>query len=383
MHEDIRVSRVLFEAPALDSQERDVIATIDELRQTLRHFVAEPRRWTGLLRRVAFARAIRGSNSIEGFHVSMDDALAATDREEPLDSDRESWVAVNGYRSAMTYILQLAGEQEFTYSVELIRSLHFMMQEYDLGMRPGRWRMGEIFVMDETTGATVYTGPPAEAVPSLMDALTDELNDGDGHVLVRAGLAHLNLVMIHPFRDGNGRMGRALQTLVLAREGILAPPFSSIEEYLGANQQDYYDELARVGQGRWDPPGDTRPWIRFTLRCHLHQAQTILTRARESESVWSMLEELVARHGLPERSMIALYDAAFGFKVRNPLYRGEAEIAEYSAGRDLRSMVERGLLVPVGEKRGRYYVAAEPVAEIRRRAAQTRPTFEDPFESPI
>lgn len=66
-------------------------------------------------------------------------------------------------------------------------------------------------------------------------------------------MAHLNLVMIHPFSDGNGRMARCLQTLVLAREGILEPEFSSIEEYLGRNTQDYYSVLAETSEGSWHP----------------------------------------------------------------------------------------------------------------------------------
>ena len=75
--------------------------------------------------------------------------------------------------------------------------------------------------------------------------------------LVRGAMAHLNLVMIHPFRDGNGRMARALQTMVLAQDQVVEPTFSSIEEWLGNNTQDYYDVLAATGHGAW-PPETTR-----------------------------------------------------------------------------------------------------------------------------
>jgi len=85
-------------------------------------------------------------------------------------------------------------------------------------------------------------------------------------------MAHLNLVMIHPFRDGNGRMARCLQSLVLARGGVLSPMFMSIEEYLGRNTHNYYNVLAQVGGGSWQPERDTRPWIRFILTAHLRQA---------------------------------------------------------------------------------------------------------------
>ena len=79
-------------------------------------------------------------------------------------------------------------------------------------------------------------------------------------------MAHLNLVMIHPFRDGNGRMARALATLVLTRSDIGEPEFCSIEEWLGANTEDYYSVLARTGRGSWQPRGDVNLWLAFNLR---------------------------------------------------------------------------------------------------------------------
>ena len=102
---------------------------------------------------------------------------------------------------------------------------------------------------------------------------------GEEAAVIRAGMAHLNLVMIHPFRDGNGRMARALQTLVLARDQIPWPELSSIEEYLGLNTPSYYRVLADVGGRTWQPESDTRPWIRFVLTAHHRQATTTLRRS--------------------------------------------------------------------------------------------------------
>ena len=84
----------------------------------------------------------------------------------------------------------------------------------------------------------------------MMTSLMDELSTASSvDPLVRAAMAHLNLVLIHPFRDGNGRMARALQTLVLSRGGIGEPAFSNIEEWLGGNTEDYYRVLAATGGG--------------------------------------------------------------------------------------------------------------------------------------
>ena len=112
-------------------------------------------------------------------------------------------------------------------------------------------------------------------------------------------MAHLNLVMIHPFRDGNGRMSRCLQTLVLAREQILAPQFCSIEEYLGRNTQSYYKVLQQVGSENWHPQHDARPWIRFCLEAHFVQASSVLRRVEESEAIWTQLEVVCNQQAPP------------------------------------------------------------------------------------
>jgi Fic family protein len=162
-------------------------------------------------------------------------------------------------------------------------------------------------------------------------------------------------------------MARCLQTLALAREGILEPQFCSIEEYLGDNTQAYYDVLAEVGRGGWTPQNDARPWIRFCLTAHLRQAQILLRRTDEINRLWDELEELVRRVGLPERTIYALADAAMGLRVRNASYRTAAKVSENLASRDFKALVERGLLVADGRTRGRAYVASEAVRELRGR----------------
>lgn len=376
----------LYATPVPDQVDVAVLELIDGLRTRLRHQVREPRRWTGLLRRVALARAIRGSNSIEGFVVSLDDAFAALDDEEPLGATDISWAAVRGYRDAMTYVLQLADDEDFEHSEDLIRSLHFMMQSYDLGKRPGRYRKSDIYVVDEDRDLTVYEGPDHELVPGLMASLAQELRrERPGRpALISAAMAHLNLVMIHPFKDGNGRMARCLQALLLAREGVLAPEFCSIEEYLGHNEQDYYDVLREVGRGAWHPENDARPWVKFCLIAHYRQALTVLRRVRAAERLWRLADAEVTRRHLPERMVGPLYHGLSGRSLRNQTYRQIEDVSHNLASRDLAELVHAGLLEPFGEKRGRHYL---PVArlkqqslEISRAVRADHPVDADPYE---
>jgi Fic family protein len=367
---------MIFSTPDLLPECLRVAEEVDSIRLKLRYALAEPNRWLGVLRRNTFARAIRGSNSIEGYNVTKDDAMAAVDGEEPLDAQRGTWAAVSGYRNALTYVLQLANDPHFQYGEGLIRSLHYMMLSYDLSKHPGGWRPGPIYVHDEVKQQTVYEGPNADEVPTLMRELVDSLNANDSTpAIVRGAMGHLNLVMIHPFSDGNGRMARCLQTLILAREGILDPSFSSIEEYLGRNTVEYYTVLGRVGAGSWHPENDARPWVRFCLVAHFNQATTLLKRTRELERVWSELESMILALQLPTRVIYALSDATFGYKIRNATYRTVAEITDNLASRDLKLLVEAGLLIPAGEKRGRVYVASDRLKLLREKTRDPKPAY--------
>ena len=371
---------MLFTDITVTQAERDVIARIDDVRQTLKYALSSPARWYGVLRRSTFARAIQGSNSIEGYNVTAEDAIAAVDGGEPFDAEAHAWQAITGYRDAMTYVLQLANDPHFSYDESLLRGLHYMMIHYDLSKNPGRWRPGPISVVDEQKKEKVYEGPDAELVPKLMRELIDSVNTPDGvlPIVIRAALSHLNLAMIHPFSDGNGRMARCLQTLMLAREGILEPEFCSIEEYLGRNTPEYYQVLANVGQGAWHPENDATPWIRFCLIAHFRQASLLLRRSKETKRIWDSLELELSNRGLPERCIMALADAAFGLRVKNATYRSAADVTENVASRDLKELVDAGFLVSTGEKRGRYYEASSLVRSIRERSREPRANI-DPF----
>jgi Fic family protein len=372
-----------FDTPSLPRFYLQVIERIEIVREQLRFATSDNlNRWRGYLARMAYARVIHSSNTMEGVNATFDDAIAAVDGEQPLNPTDENWLALTGHRDAMDYVIQLSKEPNFTHNEGTLLGLHFMMMKHDLSKYPGRYRPGAIHVTNMATSAVVYEGPDAQLVPSLMKELILILNEkSPAHPLIRAAMAHLNLAMIHPFRDGNGRMARALQTFVLAREGILDPRFSSIEEYVGRNSQEYYNVLAAVGQGAWHPENDALPWIKFCLKAHYFQAQTLLRRLHETADFWSKLELEVKKRHLPKRTINALMDAGTDRKVRNPGYRKDSEVSAQVAKRDLKQLVDEGLLVPKGERRGRIYVASDALKELwkQSRIAQK---IDDPFEPP-
>jgi len=374
---------MLFTYGKPDAAEQAVLDKIAALREQLRHQVEiEPRRWTGLLARMTRARALRASNSIEGINVSAEDALAAVDGEDPADADRPTRLSIEGFQSAINFILQRCRDRSMTFTIDMILSVHFMITQSDLKANPGNWRPGWVGVRNSQTNEVVHEGVDRDLLVPLMHELVAYMNATDTHCsIIRGAMTHLNVAMLHPFSDGNGRTARCLQTAVLCHDGIAAPIFSSIEEYIGYNQKLYYGVLAEVGGGHWSPERDVKPWIRFCLVGHYRQAQNLLRRYREFARVYEELISLVARYGLPERTTMALIEAGFGLRVRNASYRAGVDISNNLASRDLKGLVDAGLLIPEGEKRGRDYLAGPLVRSIRD-SMRIPKDNEDPFAEP-
>ena len=385
---------MIYQTPACGPEELAAIERIERQWHQLQAYVpANNRRWIGPVRRMLAAQANQGSNSIEGFNVSTEDAIAIVEggAAEPFESSWEDWSANLAYQRAMTYVLQLGSDSHFGYSTQLLRSLHFMMTEYDMQAGPGLLRPGAIWVQNDRTREVVYTAPDFEYVPALLDELSLQLEERDVPAVVQAAMAHLNLTLIHPFRDGNGRMARCLQALVLVRDGIVPREYSSIEEYLGhkRNQETYYEALARVAKGKWSPERSARSWVRYCLEAHYTQALSVLRHVRESEQMWLAIDALTHQKGLHDRTFTALYQATLGYRVRNSQYRGALvaqgeEIAIQTATSDLTAMVKAGLLQKFGAKRGTFYKATPTLTEIREKArSNRRPITTDHLFQPI
>lgn len=371
---------MLYEFPALDLDDSLVLTEIAQMRSDLAEHLRVPRRWAGSLRRTSLARAIRGSNSIEGIHVELDDADASIDDDEPLSADQRSFAEVRGYRQAMGYVLAMAGDPHFEVDASALRSMHFMMLSHDLGTSPGQYREREIYVHDERSQQVVYTGPAPDEVPGLMRALVQDLQaHANEDPVVQGAMAHLNLVMIHPFRDGNGRMARALQTLLLAVTGIAEPEFSSIEEWLGAHRDDYYRVLAATGQGAWHPGHDAHLWVQFNLRAHHLQAQTVRNRWERASRTYAVLDALLATTGiLPDRVIDALYTAMLGYRLRRSTYIRQTGVDERTGSRDLKALTDLGLLRAVGETKGRHYVRGPALELVQAEVGHAAPLV-DPY----
>jgi Fic family protein len=377
---------MLYAMPVLDTADLHVLGELDEMRSELRRHLRSKPHWEGQLRRSLFAAAIQGSNTIEHITISGSDARALVEH-APMSAEASEATqqAVIGYRDAMTYVQQTPLMEFFDYSETLLSALHFMITKYQPARWPGRYRSGGIFVTSADPLEPAYTGPEVELVPELMSELIEWLREGDvgAPAYARAAMAHLNLVGIHPWRDGNGRTARALHTLVLARTGELAPEFSSIEEWLGehTNTVQYYEALRSTQDGTFQPKRDAHAWLRFVFAAHHRQAQRVQRRYEWTVRLWNDLARLAGERGLPDRVVSALYAAAVG-EARRTTYQQDESLSRDQAIRDIQALTRAGLLAPRGNATTRVYLLAGVATEIAQAATTAvRGPGRDPYAS--
>lgn len=379
---------MLYATPSLTAFDARVLEEIASMRRDLQHVVQQsPMKWTADLRRSLTASAIAASNTIEGYRVDPVDVADLLDGErESVDASEEDKAETLAYQQTMTYIQSLWDVDDFTYSKGLLNALHWMLQGHHHPHRPaGRWRRKPIFITAAgDPHATEYEGPHEDDVPTLMGELVDWLNHGDltADPLVRAAMAHLNLVKIHPWTDGNGRMSRSLQTLLIARQGVLAPEFSSIEEWLGmpGHTWEYYQVLRDVGGPVYSPERDTLPWIRFNLRAYHEQSQRVQHRVKRSTDVWLALAEHAERLHLAERQLTALHEVAMMGRVRRSRYERAEALSNQQAVRDIQTLTRAGLLTPVGNTKARHYTAGPAFPPDVLATAHRRHTITNPYQ---
>lgn len=361
---------MLFATPQISPEIRGRLDELDDLRRQLGQEAARPSPWMGTLRRLVRATSVESSTSIEGFHVSPEEAIALVSGEEQPEPEDESRMAVACYGRAMDHVGVMAGDPSFRWLDRVILDLHFDACSFQPDKSPGLWRTGPISVT-APGGGIAYVAPDGDNVQPLMAEVVSWLEDGDldAHPVVRAAMAHLHVVSVHPFRDGNGRISRIVQSLALTREGLVSPEFGSIEEYLGTHTPAYYAALLDVQGGSYQPDRDASSWVRFCVQAHLDQARHRLAQIEEAGARWSFLEDLVERHRWPDRFVIALEQSLIGGSDRTS-YGDEAEISPATASADLRRLVDAGLVIQRGRGRNiRYHASDQLRADVARATA--------------
>jgi Fic family protein len=223
------------------------------------------------------------SSQIEGTQSSLSDLLLFEIDEAP-GVPTDDVAEVSGYVAAFEHGLKRIGDG-FPLSKRLLREIHGVLLARGRGSSkdPGEFRRSQNWIGGTRPGTAAFVPPPPTAVEECMGALERFLHaDDDGiPVLVRAGLAHVQFETIHPFLDGNGRVGRLLITLILCHARVLREPLLCLSLYLKENRATYYQLLDRVRrEGEWEA------WLTFFLEGVTETAEGAVTTARELGSVF-------------------------------------------------------------------------------------------------
>ena len=200
------------------------------------------------------------SSQIEGTQSSLSDLLLF-ELDEASGVPLDDVVEVSNYVAALEHGLERLREG-FPLSNRLIREIHGVLLSRGRGSEksPGEFRRSQNWIGGTRPGNAAFVPPPHTAVADCMAALERFLHAEDGGlpVLARAGLAHVQFETIHPFLDGNGRVGRLLITFLLCHAGLLREPLLYLSLYLKQNRSEYYDLLDQVRR-----TGDWEAWLAF------------------------------------------------------------------------------------------------------------------------
>ncbi len=233
------------------------------------------------------------SSQIEGTQSSLQDLLAAEanlfDDTLPRDVDE-----VVNYVRAMRH--GLARLEQLPVSVRLIREIHAELMQGVRGSRlqPGELRRSQNWIGPggSTLATASFVPPPHEEVPGALGQLEDFLHRDDGlPLLVKIALAHVQFETIHPFLDGNGRVGRLLITFLLTERGVLHKPVLYLSHYFRQHRQAYYDHLQAVrDEGAWEA------WLAFFLRGVIEVAGEAAETARRIQLLREQHRTMITDH---------------------------------------------------------------------------------------
>jgi Fic family protein len=327
----------------------------------------EPRRWLfaslpldpthrDWLRRRAWVRSVHGSTRIEGNTLSdleVDRLLGGIGGKA---LPRKDVLEVLGTRSALAMVDELAARPEVELDQAVIREIHRRVLDGQSELlTPGEYRRGENRVAG-ADGQIIFFTPPSGDVPDLMrDFVAWIASHADAPPPVRAALAHLEFVAIHPFNDGNGRTARAISRLLLARGGVSFDGLVSLDASLDTRRTEYFGAI-RASIGRAYRPGyDATPFVSFLLGAITDAADHVLARLRGLGEVLISVRRDVVDGTLPPALLDALAYAFINRSLRAGDYRKVTGRTAPSTTRDLAAAVKLGYLVAEGSTRDRWY----------------------------
>lgn len=311
--------------------------------------------WEKKFKEDAIVRAVYHGTHIEGNMLQKDEAVDVLMGKDIIARPRDIQEIIN-YRRVVEYIDEEAKKEIEKLTEPLIKKLHKLITANILQEEEtGEYRKKQVVIRNSETGEVTFRPPSPIEVPFLMREFVYWVNrygKDDIHPIIKAGIAHHELVRIHPFIDGNGRVARSLSTLILFLGGYDIRRFFSLEEYYDRDAVSYYENLQKASSG------DINSWLEYFV----HGAAIEFERVKEKILRLSKDAKLKERFGgqqiyLTERQMkITEYVQEIGY-IQNKMFASVfPDVSEDTVLRDIQDLVKKGLLKKIGSTKSARYV---------------------------
>jgi len=295
------------------------------------------------------------SSQIEGTQSSLSDLLLYENDEAP-GAPIEDVQEVSNYVAAMNHGLERM-RSGFPLSLRLIREIHevLLSKGRGSGKQPGEFRRSQNWIGGSRPGNSVFVPPPPELLNDCLNQFELFLHDEQTGLplLIKAGLVHVQFETIHPFLDGNGRLGRLLITFLLCAKDALREPILYLSLYFKTNRAAYYELLDRVRT-----KGDWEAWLDFFLVGVRDTAEQAASASREILALFNRDREKIETLGRPAASVLRV----FQHMQRNPIIAIPSAakrigISAPTVAKSLGHMIDLGILEETtGRERHRLFV---------------------------
>jgi Fic family protein len=310
--------------------------------------------WEARFREDALVRTVHHGTHIEGNELTLGEAERLLAGAKIVGRERDIQEVLN-YRNVLKFIEAYEGPEITEESLKHMHELtvHRILPDDAVGT----YRRTQVVVKNSQTGEVTFRPPPAIEVPFLLSSFLQWLNTtipDDMHTVLKAGIAHYEVVRIHPFLDGNGRVARAVATLVLTKAGYDIKRFFSLEEHYDREPVAYYDALQNVGR----MGGNVTPWLEYFSEGLAIELTRIKDKVKSLSTDLKLKKSLGGQQmALTERQIkIIEFVQENGFLQNKSFFELFPMISEDTVLRELKDLMKKGIVKKEGTTKGVRYV---------------------------
>ncbi len=333
------------------------IAEIETCRQVIENAPLVPA-WDVKFRQEALIRTVHFGTHLEGNPLNFSQAKEVLEGRTISARDRDIQEIIN-YRNVLKYMDKVEKEKAETIDEHVLLTIHKLTTEKILPKEwCGKYRLGQAVIKNSKTGQVSFVAPSALQLPGLVKNFLFWLNSAETselHPVLKAGIAHYELVRIHPFADGNGRTARAVATLILFRDNFDVKRFFSLEEYFDHSVRDSYTALQSVRP----PDFDLTKWLEYFTGGLAFELDEVKTKVQRL-SVDLKLKGRVGQVSLSERQIkIVEYMQTYNQITNSDWRKLLPEFSDDTILRDLKDLIKKKLIRKKGKTKAAIYVMRE------------------------